>query len=172
MNLGQEIKKASKILKDNNCKFCIVGHSERRKIFKETDQDIMIKSENLINNSIIPIICIGETYEDKIANKTKDVLFNQVTNSLPKNSSKESLIIAYEPIWAIGSGLTASLDEIDEIHGFLKKNIEKSIDFKIIYGGSVKSENSKSIVNLTNVDGVLVGGASLNPIEFSKILEL
>jgi len=163
---------SAKILKDNNCKFCIVGHSERRKIFKETDQDIMIKSENLINNSIIPIICIGETYEDKIANKTKDVLFNQVTNSLPENSSKESLIIAYEPIWAIGSGLTASLDEIDEIHGFLKKNIEKSIDFKIIYGGSVKSENSKSIVNLTNVDGVLVGGASLNPIEFSKILEL
>jgi triosephosphate isomerase len=157
------------MLKESNCQFCIVGHSERRQIFNQTDEDIKLKAENLINQSINPIICIGETFEEKKRGSTKDVLKKQIFNSLPENASIQSIIIAYEPIWAIGSGLMPTLAEIDSIHSFIKniKNLEK---FKILYGGSVKSNNAKNIMDLENVDGVLVGGASLDPSEFIKIL--
>ena len=158
------------MLKDNNCEFCIVGHSERRKIFNQSDEDVKIKAENLINNDINPIICIGETLKEKDNGFTKDILHKQLLNSLPTINSIETVIIAYEPIWAIGSGLTPSLDEIDSIHSFIKKDIKNFRSSKILYGGSVKSSNAQEILNLENVDGVLVGGSSLNPLEFIKIL--
>ena len=161
---------SSIMLKENFCKFCIVGHSERRHIFKESSIDVKLKSENLLSSDIIPIICIGETLEEKNKGLTKDVLINQLINSLPSNTSPNNIIIAYEPVWAIGSGLIPTLSEINEIHSFIKKDILEFENYKILYGGSVKSENSRDIIDLPNVDGVLVGGASLDPIEFSKIL--
>ena len=91
---------------------------------------------------------------------------------MPNNSNKECTIIAYEPLWAIGTGLTPSLKEINEIHSFIKNDVKYSQNFKILYGGSVKASNAEDIMKLNNVDGVLVGGASLNPSEFSKILNV
>jgi triosephosphate isomerase len=161
---------SASMLKDNNCQFCIVGHSERRQIFGETSKDVKKKAENLINQGINPIICVGETLAEKNAGSTKNILYEQLSNSLPEKSSSNSIIIAYEPIWAIGSGLVPSLEEINDIHSYIKSDINKFKNYKILYGGSVKSSNVKEILNLENVDGVLVGGASLDPIEFTKIL--
>jgi len=161
---------SSSMLKDNDCKFCIVGHSERRQLFSQKNVDIMEKSNNLIQEDINPIICIGETLDEKKNGNTEEILKEQIMNSMPDNSSNNDIIIAYEPIWAIGTGLTPSTDEINKIHHFLKTGIEKYQNFKILYGGSVKSNNSSEIMNLDHVDGVLVGGSSLDPLEFSKIL--
>ena len=158
------------MLRENKCQFCIVGHSERRQIFKQSNKDISLKAKNLINNMINPIICIGETFEEKNKGLTKEVLQKQILNSLPQNSKKQSVILAYEPIWAIGTGLTPTLKEIEVIHSFIKNDIKNFTNYKILYGGSVKSNNAKDIMNLENVDGVLVGGASLDPLEFIKIL--
>ena len=158
-------------LYDLKVEFCIVGHSERRHEFNENNEDIKIKAGLLLDAKIIPIICIGETLEQKKMNKTHDVLKKQVINSLPQKSSKESVIIAYEPIWAIGTGMTASLEEINNIHEYLKKDIKEIEDYKILYGGSVNSKNASEIMNLENVDGVLVGGASLKADQFSEILK-
>jgi Triosephosphate isomerase len=104
-------------------------------------------------------------------NKTNEVLKEQVINSLPQKSSKESIVIAYEPIWAIGTGMTPTLEEINNIHNYLKKDIKKIDEYKLLYGGSVNSKNARDIMNLENVDGVLVGGASLKADQFSEILK-
>ena len=161
---------SSAMLADSNCQFCIVGHSERRQVFAESNEICKLKAEKLIKHNINPIICIGETLDEKKKGLTKDTLTRQIINSMPDNSSIKHVIIAYEPIWAIGSGLTPSLEEIENIHKFLKNDIKNYENYKIIYGGSVKSDNAKKIMNLDNVDGVLVGGASLNSIEFTQIL--
>ena len=162
---------SASMLKENNCKFCIVGHSERRQVFKENNEDIKIKAAQLLDEKIIPIICIGETLEQKKMHKTHEVLKEQVINSLPTNSSKESVVIAYEPIWAIGTGMTPTLDEINNIHKYLKKDIKEIEGYKLLYGGSVNPKNASDIMNLEYVDGVLVGGASLKADQFSQILK-
>lgn len=161
---------STKMLKDSNCQFCLVGHSERRQIFKQTNEDVKLKTINLINEDLNPILCVGETLEEKELGKTKEILKKQIIESLPKNPSNKAIIIAYEPIWAIGTGLTPSLEEIDSIHSYIKSGIKNYKNFKILYGGSVKSSNAGEIMTLDNVDGVLVGGASLDPVEFRKIL--
>ena len=162
---------SASMLKENNCKFCIVGHSERRQVLKENNEDIKIKAAQLLDEKIIPIICIGETLEQKKMHKTHEVLKEQVINSLPTNSSKESVVIAYEPIWAIGTGMTPTLDEINNIHKYLKKDIKEIAGYKLLYGGSVNPKNASDIMNLEYVDGVLVGGASLKADQFSQILK-
>ena len=162
---------SASMLKENNCNFCIVGHSERRQVFKENNEDIKIKASQLLDEKIIPIICIGETLEQKKMHKTHEVLKEQVINSLPPNSSKESVVIAYEPIWAIGTGMTPTLDEINNIHKYLKKDIKEIEGYKLLYGGSVNPKNASDIMNLEYVDGVLVGGASLKADQFSQILK-
>jgi len=162
---------SASMLKENNCIFCIVGHSERRQVFKENNEDIKIKAAQLLDEKIIPIICIGETLEQKKMHKTHEVLKEQVIYSLPPNSSKESVVIAYEPIWAIGTGMTPTLDEINNIHKYLKKDIKEIEGYKLLYGGSVNPKNASDIMNLEYVDGVLVGGASLKADQFSQILK-
>ena len=162
---------SASMLKEKNCSFCIVGHSERRLIFNEHNEDIKVKAEQLLEENIIPIICIGETLKQKKMNKTHEVLKEQVVNSLPQKSSNESVVIAYEPIWAIGTGMTPSLEEINNIHEYLKKDIKVIESYKILYGGSVNSKNANEIMNLEYVDGVLVGGASLKADQFSEILK-
>jgi len=158
------------MLKDVNCQFCLVGHSERRQLFNQTNEDVRLKIANLIYQGLNPILCIGETLEEKEKGITKDVLKKQIIECLPQNSSNNSVVIAYEPIWAIGTGHTPSLKEISSIHSFIKNDITKYENFKILYGGSVKSSNVGEIMSLDNIDGVLVGGASLDPLEFGKIL--
>ena len=158
------------MLKNVGCQFCIVGHSERRNLFKETEEIIINKVNCCLDEKIIPILCIGESLEQKRKNLTKEILIKQI-KSIPKQANKNNIIIAYEPIWAIGSGLVPTLEEINEIHGFIKNNIYQSQEFKILYGGSVKSSNCKNILSQENVDGVLVGGASIDINEFNKIIE-
>ena len=161
---------SASMLHDIGCQFCIIGHSERRTIFNETNNEVSIKATNSLKNNIHPIICVGETLQEKKDNKTKEILSKQIRESINDDSNNNNTIIAYEPIWAIGSGLTPSLEEIDEIHNFIKNEIQGYENYKILYGGSVKSANSKEILNLDSVDGVLIGGASLDVDEFNKIL--
>ena len=158
-------------LVETNVNFCIVGHSERRQIFKEKDQDINLKSQGLVSNNVIPIICIGETLEQKEKGITNTVLEEQLMNSIPSSSTFENTIIAYEPVWAIGTGLTPTIDEIDETHRFIRSHNDKFNKYKILYGGSVKASNAKEITHLANVDGALIGGASLKSEEFTKIIQ-
>ena len=156
---------------ETNVDFCIVGHSERRQIFKEKDQDINLKSQRLVANNVIPVICIGETLEQKEKGITNTVLEEQLMNSIPSSSTFENTIIAYEPVWAIGTGLTPTIDEIDETHRFIRSHNDKFNKYKILYGGSVKASNAKEITHLANVDGALIGGASLKSEEFTKIIQ-
>jgi len=156
---------------ETNVDFCIVGHSERRQIFKEKDKDINLKSQRLVANNVIPIICIGETLEQKEKGITNTVLEEQLMNSIPSSSTFENTIIAYEPVWAIGTGLTPTIDEIDETHRFIRSHNDKFNKYKILYGGSVKASNAKEITHLANVDGALIGGASLKSEEFTKIIQ-
>ena len=156
---------------ETNVNFCIVGHSERRQIFKEKDHDINLKSARLVANKVIPIICIGETLEQKEKGITNTVLEEQLMNSIPSSSTFENTIIAYEPVWAIGTGLTPTIEEIDETHRFIRDHNDKFNKYKILYGGSVKVNNAREITDLPNVDGALIGGASLKSEAFSKILE-
>ena len=158
-------------LSDLNVNFCIIGHSERRQIFNEKNEEINLKSERLIGNGLIPIICIGETLEQKEKGITKKVLEEQLMNSVPSSSNFENTIIAYEPVWAIGTGLTPTIEEIDDTHRYIREHNEKLNKYKILYGGSVKASNAREISGLPNVDGALIGGASLKSEEFSKILE-
>ena len=158
-------------LSDLNVNFCIVGHSERRQFFFEKNEEINHKSENLIQNNIIPIICIGETLEDKEKGITKDILEEQLKNSIPISSNFQNTLIAYEPVWAIGTGLTPTNEEINDTHRFIREHNDKFNKFKILYGGSVKSNNAKEITSLLNVDGALIGGASLKSDEFAKIIQ-
>ncbi|MDC6448270.1 triose-phosphate isomerase [Alphaproteobacteria bacterium] len=151
--------------------FCIVGHSERRKIYNEKNIDINSKSLQLINNEIVPIICIGETIEEKEKGKTNDVLEKQLIEGVSNYLNPKNAIIAYEPVWAIGTGLTPTLEEIDETHEFIRTHNKRFNDFKILYGGSVQASNAKKIVSLSNVDGALIGGASLKSKEFTKIIQ-
>ncbi len=158
-------------LVDLNVNFCIVGHSERRQLFFEKNDEINHKSENLIKNNIVPIICVGESLEDREKGITNDILEEQLKKSIPNSSNFHNTIIAYEPVWAIGTGLTPTNEEINDTHSFIKGHNAKFNKFKTIYGGSVKSKNAKEISSLLNVDGALIGGASIKSDEFTKIIQ-
>ncbi len=162
---------SSDSLLDLNINFCIVGHSERRQLYFEKDKEIRTKSQNLINNNIIPIVCIGETLEEKKSGLTFKILETQLNNSIPNCANFENTIIAYEPVWAIGTGLTPTNQEIEDTHHYIREHNVKYKKFKIIYGGSVKADNAKEIISLPNVDGALIGGASLKSEEFTKIIQ-
>ncbi len=162
---------SAKLLREAGCDFSLVAHSERRKIFNESNQDILHKIENLINSNIIPIFCIGENLEQRKDNLTKDILKDQLLTSLPRKIDQNKIIIAYEPVWSIGTGLIPKIEEILEIHDFIKNDIFKNSDLKIVYGGSVKAENYKGIIDEKLVDGLLVGGASINLDEFNQIIK-
>ena len=165
---------SAKQLKEVNCEYIIIGHSERRKYHFETDEIVNKKVALAVKNEITPILCIGESSEVRSNGQHFEFIKNQIKNSLPFIGYKK-LLIAYEPIWAIGTGVTATPKEIAEmadfIHNFLK--IETSIfieNFALLYGGSVNSSNSDEILNIKGIDGLLVGKASLNFAEFGKIL--
>ena len=152
--------------------FCIIGHSERREFQNETDEVISEKLKRLLETDIIPVVCIGETLKDFEKDLTKKVLKNQIDVIFNSLESDKNIIIAYEPVWAIGSGKPAVPTDVNEIHKFIKDTVQscaKITDINVLYGGSVNAENSKSFFEQKYIDGALVGGASLDPVEFGKI---
>jgi len=161
-----------------NISYCIVGHSERRQHFNETDEFVNVKVNNLINKEITPIICFGESNDQRTDGNYMDFLINQIENSTKglRKDKVDEIIFAYEPIWAIGTGQNASLQDIVEVISKVKEFISKKSFFneekiKFIYGGSVSPDNSNEILNSKIIDGALVGGASLDVDKFIKIIE-
>jgi len=158
--------------------YCIVGHSERRQYFAETDETVNKKLHAAFAHQIAPILCVGETLEEREAHKTEEVVRKQVNADL-KNLSEEQvarLVIAYEPIWAIGTGKTATPEQANETIALIREivkeryNDEVSEKLRVQYGGSVKPDNASEIMNQEDIDGALVGGASLKPEDFIEIV--
>ena len=161
---------------DSNCSFCLIGHSERREIFKEDNNLISKKYQVLINHQIKPILCIGESFEEFKAGKTEKKLQSQIEECILDNSIQENIIIAYEPIWAIGTGNTPKPKDVNTIHEFIKDVVqsasENNLKPKVLYGGSVNKTNASDFFKEKNIDGALVGGASLDPDIFLDIIEI
>lgn len=160
---------SAKMLKDMGCKYVIIGHSERRKYNHESDDMIKEKIKNALKEGLKVILCIGESMTQREEGSLYNFLWNQVNKALPSNANSDNLIIAYEPIWAIGTGVAATKKQIEEIHKFLK---DKFSSFLSIYGGSVTVKNAEDILSIKEISGLLIGGASLDPIEFSKIIKM
>jgi triosephosphate isomerase len=161
-------------LREVNCEYVILGHSERRKYYYETNEIVAKKALVASKNNIIPIICIGESKEIRDQNKHFEFVKEQLIKSVPLVKT-DKIIIAYEPIWAIGTGETAQISQIEEMVKFIYEVYKNEVaqfvgEFLVIYGGSVNSENSSQILNIKGVEGLLVGKASLNVEEFAKIL--
>jgi len=160
------------MLNDLNIDFVIIGHSERRNIFNEDDYLLNKKVKKVLSSNMKCIFCIGEKLEEREEGKTFDILKKQLENGLKSVNNVENLIIAYEPVWAIGTGKNATNQQIEEAHTFIKDFLNKNVanNLPILYGGSVKPENITEILSCNNVDGVLVGGASLVAEKFYKII--
>ena len=167
------------MLKSLGCTFCIVGHSERRQYFGETDETVNLKAKALIAEGIRPIMCVGEAEEIRIAGNQNEHVKSQLIGGLagiPKEDAKD-IVIAYEPIWAIGTGRVATPEQAGEMCEFIRETLielydEDTADEMIIqYGGSVKPENITEIMDMPEIDGALVGGASLDPVKFMAIVD-
>ncbi len=166
------------LLKDLGCEYVIIGHSERRKYFNETNETVNKRVYAALRNDLIPIMCVGETLEERDGGKTYGILERQLKGGLLGLQQKdlEKFSIAYEPVWAIGTGKNATSDQIEEAHHFIRNYIAKIYDaptannISILYGGSVKASICKDIYRLPNVNGVLVGGASLDAKGFCDIV--
>ena len=168
-----------KLLSELECSYCLAGHSERRQIFGETNNIVAKKALALIQVGIIPIICLGETIEERETNKYKEVIFEQLNPiySTIELSLQNQIVLAYEPIWAIGTAKTSSSEQAEEVHHFMRTQIEVLANLNIakntsiLYGGSVKSGNAFDLLSKINIDGLLVGGASLKSLEFQEIIK-
>ena len=169
---------SAKMLKSIGVEYVIIGHSERRQYYNETDESVNKKIKAAFENELKPIVCVGESLEEREAGKTEEIITNQTRLALEglTNEQVKSTIIAYEPIWAIGTGKTATSEDANNSIISIRKEIEKiygsevSEEVIIQYGGSVKSSNAKELFTTSDIDGGLVGGASLQPEEFSKIV--
>ena len=157
---------SASMIKDLGCAFSIIGHSERRMLFHETNQMICQKLIQADNNSVIPILCIGESAEENQSNNTFNVLEQQIIEALENANELSALIIAYEPVWAIGSGNTPKPEEINSVHEMIKDVVQSRFPKigleSVLYGGSVNFKNASSLFKQKNVDGALIGGASLD----------
>lgn len=166
------------MLKDAGCEFVILGHSERRQYFKEIDAGVNSKIKAALKLGLTPIVCVGETLEEREREETFKVVEGQLSGALKAISGADvaRLIFAYEPIWAIGTGRTATSSQAQEVHKFIRSLLEKWYNketaqlIRIQYGGSVKPENIKDLISQPDIDGALVGGASLNIESFSQIV--
>ncbi len=169
---------SGKMLKSINVEYVIIGHSERRQYFNETDESVNKKVKAAFENGLKPIVCVGETLEQREAGKVEEIITNQTKLALEglTNEQVENTIIAYEPIWAIGTGKTATKEDANDAIKAIRNKIaeiygQNTADRVIIqYGGSVKSSNAKELFSMPDIDGALVGGASLKADEFSKIV--
>lgn len=161
-----------------NIGYCIVGHSERRQYFHETDEIISKKIEGCLRNHIVPIFCCGESLNERNAHTHFVTVLHQIEHALfhLKPHEMEQVIIAYEPVWAIGTGVTATTEQAEEMHAFIRQTVknhfgdEIATHIRILYGGSVNAANSKELFACPNVDGGLVGGASLKAKDFATII--
>jgi len=164
-----------RMLKDLGCNWVIIGHSERRAIFGETDEMVCHKLDKLTSENMYPIVCIGETKDERENGKTEEVLSRQLLVAFENQKGKniEHTVIAYEPVWAIGTGITATIDMISEAHQCIRNifntNGFNGDDISILYGGSVTNQNAAELSGITDVDGFLVGGASLDVDKFYAI---
>ena len=164
------------MIKDLGCAFSIIGHSERRILFHETNKMICQKLIQANNNSLIPILCIGESADENQSNNTYNVLEKQIVQALANVNELSSLIIAYEPVWAIGTGETPNPEEINSVHEMIKDVVQSRFPKigleSVLYGGSVNLKNASSLFVQKNIDGALIGGASLDGREFALIANL
>ena len=167
------------LLKDVGCSYCIVGHSERRHLFGETDEMVKAKVSALLGHELTPILCVGETLKEREAGQTMPVVLAHISAATAELAPEEAsrLLIAYEPVWAIGTGRTASPEDAQEVHAAIRNQLEKSHGpqvargLRILYGGSVKPANAAELMSQTDIDGALVGGASLNAESFAAIVQ-
>jgi triosephosphate isomerase (TIM) len=169
---------SAEMLKDVGVSHVIIGHSERRQFYSETNETINKKTKSALQSGLTAIVCVGETLEERESEKLFDVINEQLSKGLDglTSSDMERIIIAYEPVWAIGTGKTASSEQAQEMHGFIRSRLaethgkEAADNTRILYGGSVKSENIAVLMNEADIDGALVGGASLEAESFAKIV--
>jgi triosephosphate isomerase len=166
---------AAGMLADAGAQFVIVGHSERRKDHGETNEKIRAKAEAAIGAGLKPIICVGETEQERDAGEAESVVAAQLTASIPDAAEQHEVVVAYEPVWAIGTGRTPSLEEIADMHNAIRARLVERFGprgetIRILYGGSVKPQNAREILNVENVNGGLVGGASLLAKDFYTII--
>ena len=162
------------MLKDAGAAYIIVGHSERRAGYGESDALVRLKAEAAMDCALTAIVCVGETKEEREAGRAKAVVVGQLKGSLPPEAKPSDLIVAYEPVWAIGTGLTPTSGDVAEMHAAIRELLgqmygEAGPKFRILYGGSVKPANARELLGLPNVDGALVGGASLKAADFMAI---
>jgi triosephosphate isomerase len=168
---------SAEMLRDSGARAIIVGHSERRADHGEKDNLVRAKAEAAHRAGLVAVICVGETLPDRESGRTLDIVRSQLAGSVPDGATGESVVIAYEPVWAIGTGKTPTAADIAEVHGLIRR--ELSVRFgegtgaaiRILYGGSVKPENARALLQAPDVDGALVGGASLKAKDFLGIAE-
>ena len=165
---------SAEMLADAGASAVIIGHSERRAYHHEADKDVCAKALAAWRASMTAIVCVGETKDQRTAGSTLDVVGTQLAGSLPDGTAAENLVIAYEPVWAIGTGLTPTPADVADVHGFIRERLVARYGaagegIRILYGGSVKPSNAKELLRVANVDGALVGGASLKADDFLGI---
>ena len=164
---------SASMLADINCSHVILGHSERRQYYAESNLMIQQKAVQALGAGLKVIICVGETEDQREAGEHFDIVEQQMAGSMPSGATSENVVIAYEPVWAIGTGKTATTEDIAAMHDFIRsklaENIENAQDIAILYGGSVKPANAKEIFAVENVNGALIGGASLKAEDFIGI---
>lgn len=169
---------SGEMLRDIGCTHVIIGHSERRTIYQETNSMINAKLKSALLNDLNPILCVGERQEERDADKTREIVETQLSEGLENITSEQvrGLTIAYEPVWAIGTGKTATPEQANEVHAFIRNTIKSKYNddtaqsIRIQYGGSVNAENAKNLLGQPEIDGALVGGASLDPDSFLDIV--
>jgi triosephosphate isomerase len=166
---------SAEMLKDAGATSVIVGHSERRQYHHENDEMVHAKARAAHRAGLVSIICVGETEDQRMHDQALNVIARQLAGSVPDDARASTTVIAYEPVWAIGTGRTPSNEEIAQMHGHIRGQLSARFDagaagMRILYGGSVKPSNAQEILNLPNVDGALVGGASLKAVDFLAIV--
>ena len=165
---------SAEMLKDAGASAVIVGHSERRSLHQESNADVHTKALAARRAGLMAVVCLGESRDERVTGRTLDVVGAQIDGSLPDGAAAQSLVVAYEPVWAIGTGLTPTPADVAEVHGFIRGKLVKRFGaagegMRILYGGSVKPSNAKELMAVADVDGALVGGASLKADEFLAI---
>ena len=164
------------MIKDQGCKYVIVAHSERRTDHGETNEMVCSKADTAQKEGLVAIICVGETEAERDAGDALSVVTSQVRDSIPADATVENTIVAYEPVWAIGTGRTPTADDVAEVHAAIRKVLtdcfgDAGNSIRILYGGSVKPENARELMSVPNVNGALVGGASLKADSFYGIIQ-
>jgi triosephosphate isomerase len=167
---------SAEMLKEAGCSAVIVGHSERRTNHNESDAVVSAKARAAMRAGLTAIICIGETLDERKGGKTLDVVSTQLKGSVPEGATAANMVVAYEPVWAIGTGLTPTIAEVAEVHAHIRAELskisgEEGAKVRILYGGSVKPSNAAELMAVANVNGALVGGASLKAADFIGIIK-